>query len=106
MAERKIAPAWSTYLTGLLWRAICHSMNPCINSQRLGSFLLSGFLAASATCAEANRTIGQTNKVPLLLTPARVFDAVDGRTHDGWAVLVTSNKINAAGPAAQIQVPS
>jgi len=39
-----------------------------------------------------------------LLMPARVFDAVDGQTHEGWAVLVRGNRIDAVGPAASITV--
>jgi len=39
-----------------------------------------------------------------LLVPARVFDAVDGQTHEGWAVLVRGNRIDAVGPAASITV--
>ena len=40
-----------------------------------------------------------------LLKPARVFDAEDGKTHEGWVVLVKGDKIAAVGPAAQIAVP-
>jgi imidazolonepropionase-like amidohydrolase len=40
-----------------------------------------------------------------LLSPARVFDAVDGQVHEGWVVLITGNKITAAGPIPQVQVP-
>jgi imidazolonepropionase-like amidohydrolase len=39
----------------------------------------------------------------VLLVPARVFDAVDGQTREGWAVLVTSNRIAVAGPLAQVE---
>ncbi len=40
-----------------------------------------------------------------LLRPLRVFDSVDGQTHEGWAVLVRGDRIAAIGPAAQISVP-
>lgn len=43
---------------------------------------------------------------PVLLRPARVFDAEDGRTHEGWLVLVTGERITAVGPEAQVQVPA
>jgi imidazolonepropionase-like amidohydrolase len=46
-----------------------------------------------------------TNSAAYLLTPGRVFDAEDGQAHTGWAVLVTSNKITAVGPAAQVKAP-
>ncbi len=42
---------------------------------------------------------------PLLLNPARVFDAVDGKVHDGWIVIVEGDRITAVGPAGQIKRP-
>ena len=53
-------------------------------------------LAASAAHAESD--------VPsFLLRPAAVFDG--DQRHPGWAVLVTGDKIAAAGPAAEITAP-
>lgn len=40
-----------------------------------------------------------------LLVPARVFDAPAGTTHDGWAVLVRSDRIAAVGPREKVAVP-
>src|SRR5882724_3961480 len=34
-----------------------------------------------------------------LLKPSRVFDGVDPKPHEGWAVLVRGERIEAAGPA-------
>src|SRR5215467_13426625 len=42
---------------------------------------------------------------PVLLLPARVLDTETGKNQEGWSVLVASNLIAAAGPAAQIKVP-
>src|SRR5262245_28855097 len=42
---------------------------------------------------------------PILLKPARMFDGIDVKLHGGWVVLVRGNKIDAAGPAADVQVP-
>ncbi|HXT15147.1 MAG TPA: amidohydrolase family protein [Gemmatimonadaceae bacterium] len=42
---------------------------------------------------------------PTLLVPDRVWDAVADAPHDGWAVLVRGDKIEAVGPRAQITVP-
>ncbi len=36
---------------------------------------------------------------PILLRPARVFDGVNPRPHDGWSVLVDGDRIAAAGPS-------
>jgi imidazolonepropionase-like amidohydrolase len=35
---------------------------------------------------------------PILLKPARVFDGVDPRPHEGWSVLVDGDRIAAVGP--------
>lgn len=42
----------------------------------------------------------------VLLRPARVFDAVTEQPHEGWVVLVTDNKIVAAGPASGVRAPA
>jgi len=34
-----------------------------------------------------------------LLQPARVFDGVDPKPHEGWTVLVRGDKIEAVGPS-------
>src|SRR5438046_4464946 len=41
-----------------------------------------------------------------LLVPDRVWDGVEAAPHSGWAVLVTGNKIVAAGPRGQISAPA
>jgi imidazolonepropionase-like amidohydrolase len=43
---------------------------------------------------------------PVLLVPARVFDAPRGVTHDGWAVLVRGHTIAAVGPRTAMDVPA
>jgi imidazolonepropionase-like amidohydrolase len=40
-----------------------------------------------------------------LLRPARVFDAEDGKTHEGWVVFVKGDRIAAVGPKAQVAFP-
>jgi len=47
-------------------------------------------LALCATCATAD-------PAAWLLKPARVFDGVDPKPHEGWAVLVRGDKIEAVG---------
>jgi imidazolonepropionase-like amidohydrolase len=41
-----------------------------------------------------------------LLVPERVWDGVADAPHNGWAVLITGNRIVAAGPRSQISVPA
>jgi imidazolonepropionase-like amidohydrolase len=40
-----------------------------------------------------------------VLRPARVFDGIDPRPHEGWAVVVRGDRIEAAGPAGDIKTP-
>jgi imidazolonepropionase-like amidohydrolase len=42
---------------------------------------------------------------PVVLKPARVFDGVNPEAHDGWAVVVRGDRIEAAGPAGELKVP-
>src|SRR5262245_21697674 len=42
---------------------------------------------------------------PVVLKPARVFDGVEVKPHEGWVVVVRGNKIEGAGPAAEIKAP-
>jgi imidazolonepropionase-like amidohydrolase len=42
----------------------------------------------------------------ILLRPARVFDGVSPEAHPGWVVLVRGEKIEAAGPADQLNAPA
>src|SRR4051812_31243457 len=57
------------------------------------------FLAALAALLLAAPAPAQETVV--LLRPARVFDGVDPRPHEGWQVLVRGERIEAAGPALQ-----
>ena len=41
-----------------------------------------------------------------LLVPAGVWDGNDAQVHEGWAVLVRGERIEAVGPRAQISAPS
>src|SRR5436190_7712428 len=42
---------------------------------------------------------------PTLLVPDRVWNGTDDAPHDGWAVLVSGERIQAVGPRAQITAP-
>ena len=59
-------------------------------------FLLAALLAAPGFAAAPPS---------VLLRPQRVFDGVSATPHEGWVVLVTGEKIAAAGPAADVTVP-
>jgi imidazolonepropionase-like amidohydrolase len=51
-----------------------------------------------------NSTLAE-NPAPVLLKPARVFDGQTQEPHEGWVVLVRGEKIESAGPAAEVKVP-
>jgi imidazolonepropionase-like amidohydrolase len=62
---------------------------------------------ASRTAAQAATTtpaIVPDAPVAYVLKPARVFDGMDPKPHDGWMVLVRGNKIEAVG--AQMATPA
>lgn len=61
------------------------------------------WLAMLATMALGPATISPAaGPVSLLLKPAGVFDAIDGKVHAGWQVLVTGDRIAAVGPALSV----
>jgi beta-glucosidase len=60
-------------------------------------------LGLGAATANAGSVAADTS---LLLRPQRVFDGTDEQAHEGWAVLVTGNRIAAVGPAASIAPPA
>jgi imidazolonepropionase-like amidohydrolase len=70
-----------------------------------GLFLF-GLAAGFVDAAEAQTPSGATNKGSFLLTPAKVFNSEDGKTHEGWAVVVSSNQIAAVGSASEIKAPT
>jgi imidazolonepropionase-like amidohydrolase len=62
-------------------------------------------LAASAFAGRRSAAQEQVAR-RMLLMPARVFDGVTARPHDGWVVLVRGEQIEAVGPRAQVRVPA
>jgi len=59
---------------------------------RLTAVICLALLSASALAADP---------AAWLLKPARVFDGVDPKPHEGWTVLVRGDKIEAVGPSVQ-----
>ena len=56
-------------------------------------------LALFTTLALITTPASAADPAAYLLKPARVFDGVDPKPHEGWTVLVRGDKIEAAGPA-------
>ena len=56
-----------------------------------------------SSATQAQRVARDTT--PMLLVPARVFDAPAGVNRDGWVVLVRGNRIAAVGPRERVTVP-
>src|SRR5690242_10813086 len=42
----------------------------------------------------------------LVLRPARVFDGVGTKAHEGWVVVVRGDRIDSAGPEKDIPIPA
>src|SRR6185436_7193655 len=68
--------------------------------------ILLGLSAGFVGAAESHPSSSAPNRGSFLLTPAKVFTSEDGKTHEGWSVLVTSNQIAAVGPATEVKSPS
>jgi imidazolonepropionase-like amidohydrolase len=71
-------------------------------SFRICTFLLLGLAAVSLISAEVQGGSSKSSK-PILLLPAKVFTAEDGDVRENWSVLISSNRIAAVGPAAEIK---
>src|SRR4051794_25808416 len=63
---------------------------------RIATLLFFAFFLSSAAHAAQST----------LLRPERVFDGTMAATHSGWVVLVSDDKIVAAGPQAEVSVPA
>lgn len=66
-------------------------------------------IAAIALCAATPAVVAPQaprDSSPMLLVPARVFDAPAGVTRDGWVVLVRGARIAAVGPRTGLTVPA
>jgi imidazolonepropionase-like amidohydrolase len=73
----------------------------------LSLWLVSSFTLASVAGEQSSRSaVPQKANQPILLVPARVFDSEGATIHEGWSVLVISNRIAAAGPSAQVTSPT
>ena len=55
--------------------------------------------------AQGNRRPRPAAGPPVVLRPARVFDGINPEAHEGWAVVVRGDRIEAAGPAGEVKTP-
>jgi imidazolonepropionase-like amidohydrolase len=98
------SPAWGLEcLTLRFSTAILATMNP--NNGWLGlsiGILLAGSFANAGETSSASVPA----RTAIVLSPARVFDSESGQIHENWSVIVTGNVIQAAGPVAEIKVPT
>src|SRR5690606_9333168 len=71
------------------------------------ALLALGLVLGTATPALPFAAQAQPPRPPAyLLKPDRVFDGVTASPHAGWVVLVRGERIEAAGPAAQVRAPA
>jgi len=64
-----------------------------------------GLAMLCAALAPSPGLAQQQEALETVIRPARVFDAATGGTREGWAVLVSGNRIVAVGPLDLISVP-
>src|SRR6185503_9132467 len=76
------------------------------------SLIIALFLAPTIAAAQRGgrgagaRAGADSNAKPILLVPARVWTATEDEPHEGWAVLVRGERIEAVGPRASITAPA
>src|ERR1041385_3261890 len=70
------------------------------------------FFITTAVCSfSLHRQQAQTTTQPkppevlMVLKPARVFDGQSAQLHEGWVIVVRGEKIESAGPAADVTLP-
>jgi hypothetical protein len=65
-------------------------------------------LVLAALILFQNRAAAAQQNPPgtVLLVPARVFDGIAARPHEGWGVLIRGDRIEAAGPRGQLRAPA
>src|SRR4051794_3541309 len=66
---------------------------------------LAGVLAVARGTAAAQRPAPEPAPRPIVLVPDAVWDGVADNPQAGWVVLARGDRIEAAGPAAQVTVP-
>lgn len=62
-------------------------------------------LAASPALGQGRGSPPQAPAPVTLISPSRVWDGTDSAPHEGWAVLIRGDRIEAVGPRAQITAP-
>ncbi len=70
-----------------------------------GTIIVVSMVISFGLSAMAQTRSSESSSAVYLLAPSRVFDAVDGKTHEGWVVVVTGKRIAAVGPGGQVEVP-
>jgi len=104
--EAATKPSSPLLLGGLTGQSPADSLRGMSYQAFWMGFVLVGLTGGQGAGAEARLAeTGEAIKTPVLLVAARVFDAEDGKTHAGWSVLVTSNRIAAVGPESQMSAP-
>jgi len=68
--------------------------------------LLAVIINGSGAQAQDTPARGLQTNPPVLLVPNRIFDAIEGASHEGWAVLVDSKEIKTVGPKSDVKVPT
>lgn len=62
--------------------------------------------AAAALLASTAEAQSRERSAVTLLVPARVFDGSGPRAHEGWAVLVRGERVEAVGRRAELRIPA
>jgi imidazolonepropionase-like amidohydrolase len=81
---------------------------PTYRRRSLAAVLGQALLVVGALLFPARATAQPAvrDSTPIVLTPARVFDAPAGTTHADWVVVIKGDRIAAVGPRASVSISS
>jgi imidazolonepropionase-like amidohydrolase len=63
-------------------------------------------VCAAGQSAGTEEDAGPSAPGVVVLKPARVFDGVTAKPHEGWVVVVKGARIDAAGPESEVSIPA
>src|SRR5215468_8814284 len=72
----------------------------------LAGLLIYGVSRPEGAAGDAPAGGSPKSATAVALKPARVFDGVTTKLHEGWVVVVRGSKIDTAGPADQVAIPA
>jgi len=75
-------------------------------SKMLTAVIGTAIVATATDSSAVAAQVSTRDTTPIVIAPARVFDAVAGTNREGWVVVVRGNHIAAVGPRDRVTLPA